>query len=243
MLTLQNPALQACARSGGDRVALMARPDKQIWAVAQAIGQHSEANWAAATVVQQLEIALNEPATSKADQLFAGIEQANSLLLRAAAIEQRPVQSAVAALGFTGNTASGFWIGNCRIYRLRQNVITLLSEDHDLASSIENRGLVEISDDEREGLSRVLTRAIGSSKAPQAERFVEKVHQGDRYLICGAGLARKLSDAEIARQLSRGTPREAIDRLQGLFLSRGGIPNFGAIAIDAPTHNNEQTPL
>jgi serine/threonine protein phosphatase PrpC len=234
MTDLHEAEFQSCARRGGERIALMARPDKRAWAVAQAVGPHGEADWAAATVVRQIEIAIESGEATNRIHFCNGISRANSLLLNAGEGANQPVQSAVAALGFHGSTAFGYWIGNCRIYRLRFGHLTLLSEDHDLATEIQNRGSTEIDRDGTKGLARVLTRAIGCAEVPEPARFVEQVIAGDRYLICGAGLARVLKADEIARQLGRGVPREAIDRLHGLYLSRGGIPNFGAVVIDAP---------
>jgi serine/threonine protein phosphatase PrpC len=235
MMNLHEAEFKACARRGGERIALMARPDKRLWAVAQAIGQHGEADWAAATVVRQIEIAMEGQAATSRVNFCDGISRANSLLLNAGEVANQPVQSAVAALGFNGATAFGYWIGNCRIYRLRHGHLTLLSEDHDLATELQSRGSSDVDQKATQGLARVLTRAIGCAEVPEPARFVEQVMAEDRYLICGAGLARVLNSDEIARQLGRGIPREAIDRLHGLYLSRGGIPNFGAVVIDAPT--------
>jgi serine/threonine protein phosphatase PrpC len=221
----------AAAQFSGNTASLLTRPDLRLFAVAQAIGDGSNGTWVADTIISQIgKLSGSKPTNA---QVMAQLNTAHERISAANLASASSAHGVVAALTFDEAHAFGMWVGNCRIYRLRSDMLTLLTDDHDVASALAARDGRQISA-RNDPMKRVLTRAIGSKSPVEPDRFLDRFQSGDRYLITGSGLARALPDDDIARQLGRGAPREAADRLYGLAMSRGAVPNFGIIVIDAP---------
>jgi serine/threonine protein phosphatase Stp1 len=212
--------------------ALLARDDLRFWAIADGLGGHSDGKWAANAVIESLDLALGRSLTTDSppvsDAIATGHRKINDIALRLGG----PIATTVAALGFRQGKAHGVWVGNCRVYRLRGERLSLMTEDHSVASELVARGELDPLLADAHPLAKVLTQAIGSKIAPIPARFIDKALTGDRYLLCSNGLPRVLTESDIERQLGLGTPEEAADRLIGLALSRGAPDNLGVIVID-----------
>jgi serine/threonine protein phosphatase Stp1 len=212
--------------------ALLARDDLRFWAIADGLGGHADGKWAANAVIETLDhalgMSLTQDSPKMADAIASGHRKINDVAMRLGG----PIATTVAALGFRQGNAHGIWVGNCRVYRLRAERLSLMTEDHSVASELVARGQLDPLLADSHPLAKVLTQAIGSGKAPIPARFVDKALIGDRYLLCSNGLPRVLPEGDIERQLGRGTPDEAADRLIGLALSRGAPDNLGVIVID-----------
>ncbi len=77
----------------------------------------------------------------------------------------------------------------------------------------------------------LLTAALGSDDRPEAD-FSQKPRRlkfGDRLLICSDGLCGVLSESELRKDLSRGTPSAAAKRLIRAALEAGGPDNVTVI--------------
>jgi serine/threonine protein phosphatase Stp1 len=217
-------------RSSDD--ALLSRDDLRFWAIADGLGGHSDGKWAANAVIETLDDALGKTLTKEApsfgDAIASGHRRINDVAMRLGG----PIATTVAALGFRQGNAHGIWVGNCRVYRLRAERLSLMTEDHSVASELVARGQLDPLLADAHPLAKVLTQVIGSKIPPVPARFVDKALIGDRYLLCSNGLPRVLPESDIEHQLGRGTPDEAADRLIGLALSRGAPDNLGVIVID-----------
>ncbi len=212
--------------------ALLSRDDRHFWAIADGLGGHADGKWAANAVIETLDselcATLAKDSPRVADAIATGHKKINDVAVRLGG----PIATTVAALGFRQGNAHGVWVGNCRVYRLRGQRLSLMTEDHSVASELVARGQMDPKKADSDPLAKVLTQAIGSGKAPVPARFVDKALLGDRYLLCSNGLPRVLPEDDIAQQLGRGSPDEAADRLIGLALSRGAPDNLGVIVID-----------
>ena len=212
--------------------ALLARDDLHFWAIADGLGGHCDGKWAANAVIDSIDHAVREARTKEAPPITDAIASGHAKINEVAMRLGGPIATTLAALGFRQGQAHGVWVGNCRVYRLRANQISLMTEDHSVASELVARGEMDPLLADSHPLAKVLTQAIGSKTPPIPARFVDKAMVGDRYLLCSNGLPRALSEADIESQLGKGTPEEAADRLIGLALSHGAPDNLGVIVID-----------
>src|SRR5271166_1052338 len=92
------------------------------------------------------------------------------------------------ALILRGRQAHVAHVGDTRLYRLRDDALARLTNDHRPG---------------RPGTSSVLTRAIGIADMVVIDYGVEPVRVHDRYLLCSDGVHGELSDARIRDQLAR----------------------------------------
>jgi serine/threonine protein phosphatase Stp1 len=212
--------------------ALLSRDDLHFWAIADGLGGHADGKWAASAVIETLDHAVCDARAMDAPPVTAAIATGHAKINEVAMRLGGPIATTLAALGFRQGQAHGVWVGNCRVYRIRANHISLMTEDHSVASELVARGQMDPLLADSHPLAKVLTQAIGSKTPPIPARFVDKALVGDRYLLCSNGLPRALCEGDIEAQLGKGTPEEAADRLIGLALSRGAPDNLGVIVID-----------
>lgn len=130
--------------------------------------------------------------------------------------------------------------GDSRIYRLREQQLEQLSQDHSWVSEQRQAGLLNITDEQarKHKRSNVITRylGMGDDTRPRGEFAYQAKHtmqKGDRYLICSDGIWDLLSNAQISALLmsSPDTLRVA-QVLASCALELGGKDNATALVID-----------
>jgi len=105
----------------------------------------------------------------------------------------------LSALVLCGRGTHLVHVGDSRVYRLRDGVLTQLTTDHTLGAP---------------GTTNALTRAVGAQDTLRVDHFKETVHLHDRYLICSDGVHGVLSNREIHALLARrAAPDETAQRL------------------------------
>jgi len=124
----------------------------------------------------------------------------------------------LSALVLCGGRAHVLHVGDSRIYRLRDEKLTLLTQDHTLGAP---------------GTTHALTRAVGTQDFLRAELSVESARVHDRYLLCSDGVHGALSQQAILAALcKRAAPRETACQLVSEAAARADADNATAIVID-----------
>lgn len=189
--------------------------EQQLWVVADGMGGHSRGDYASSAVVHQLRtFPPQSSALANLQDLEARLQVANEQC-RTAFRKHRPGTTAVAMLAH-GNYCFLLWAGDSRVYRLRNQELEQLTEDH----SLEQR-------------QHVLTRAVGIRENLQLDLAYAQVYPGDRYLLCSDGLYNPVEFSDIGSKLGRGDPEEACESLVDLALEGGGQDNITAIVVEA----------
>jgi serine/threonine protein phosphatase PrpC len=122
------------------------------------------------------------------------------------------------ALILLGRKAHIFHVGDSRAYRLSENQLTLLTEDHTL---------------KQPDLNHVLYRAIGIEPFVRLDHVVEPLRPHDRFLLCSDGVYGTLGDRRIRNLLlRRSAPEEAAKEIVAAALQAGSADNATAVVVD-----------
>jgi len=109
-------------------------------------------------------------------------------------------------------------IGDTRIYRLRDDNLICLTQDHTLKNP---------------NLNHVLYRAVGLEEGARADYAVHNINLHDRYLLCSDGVHGALKFPEIKKLLQAKTASEdSAKTLVKAALSAGSNDNVTALVID-----------
>ncbi|HMJ76346.1 MAG TPA: protein phosphatase 2C domain-containing protein [Iamia sp.] len=93
------------------------------------------------------------------------------------------------------------WVGDSRLYRVRDGEATLLTADHTWEAL-----LLELGTDPAEAAGRrhVLTRAVGTQPQVEVDLCTFEVRPGDRLVLCSDGVHGALGSADVARLAPHG---------------------------------------
>ncbi len=118
-------------------------------------------------------------------------------------------------------------VGDSRIYRLKNNLLEQITEDHSYVETLVRRGEITEAEARVHPMKNLLTQAVGSSLNVTVDTASFPVADGDIFLLCTDGLTNMIEDAEIAEILSR-SENPAEDLIQAA-LANGGFDNVSAI--------------
>ncbi len=122
------------------------------------------------------------------------------------------------ALVLRGRSAHVIHVGDSRVYRLRDQVLQCLTQDH-----------VHAHPD----LRHVLYRAVGLEENARADYARHDLRTHDRYLLCSDGVHGSLKSLELTTLLSeRASPQEDARRIVERALEAGSQDNCTAIVVD-----------
>jgi protein phosphatase len=183
------------------------------------------------------------------DRLSRGVTLANQRVMQEARQTRalRGMGTTLVALlaepGVGGGT-EGLWgtvwlanVGDSRCYRMRGGVLAQLTEDHSLVEEQVRAGEMTREQAEHSPIRNVITRAVGSYVATEADIQSLAAECGDLYLLTTDGLTRELSDAEIAGILEArsGMDEASLEgmcaRLVDAANERGGGDNITCVLV------------
>jgi serine/threonine protein phosphatase PrpC len=124
-------------------------------------------------------------------------------------------------------------VGDSRVYRLRREGLTQMTEDHTLINYKLKHGLITPAEARAAGGKNVITRAVGHKDYVQVDTFDEDAEPDDRYLLCTDGLHGYLDNDDEIIELMRVNPLEqAAQQAIDFANDRGGKDNITAVMIE-----------
>ncbi len=92
-------------------------------------------------------------------------------------------------------------VGDSRLYRLRNDELSLLTHDHSLVQERLDGGLISPEAARCADYRNLLTRAVGIDRQVEPELHVHQTEPGDVYLLCSDGLYDMVEETEMHRTL------------------------------------------
>ncbi len=205
--------------------------EQGLWAVADGMGGFARGDYASGVVVD---------AFAHFNRLKLLADNIRDLEMRLREAHDRcrhsfpgeQVGSTVVSLLSYGNYCMILWAGDSRVYRLRDNQLKQLTNDHTVAQERIARGEMSALQAALHPSSHVLTRAIGVHQTLNLDVEYEVINPGDRFLLCSDGLYNELPQSEIHRLLQQDSAEEAVNSLVTGALDNGGRDNTTAIVLD-----------
>ncbi len=210
--------------------AVLAMPERRLWAVADGMGGHEAGEVASAMVVEALA-----QCPDGTDAVIAALADVNDRLIEMgkAVGDGRTIGSTVVGLTANSSHFTCFWAGDSRAYRLRNGKLTRLTRDHSLVQELVDGGMIREDEAESHPNSNIITRAVGVSDELQVDTVGGDVSTGDVFLLASDGLTRLVSDGELASELQNHDLESAADSLLRLALDREAPDNVSLILLRA----------
>lgn len=136
------------------------------------------------------------------------------------------------AVWIRGDKAFFCYVGDSRLYVLRDRQFRQLSEDETLVGELLRRGVITAEEAKRHQMRHVVTRAIGMRGRLDVEVHEHELRKGDLLLMCSDGLTDRITDAELCQKLS---DERSLDELCRSIVdsanTAGGEDNITAILL------------
>jgi len=135
-------------------------------------------------------------------------------------------------------------VGDSRAYLLRNQEITMLTQDHNLVNEMIRNGVLTEEQAKTAKVKNQLTSSLGGHELFKADVFVETLQPGDLVLLASDGLCRYAEDVKIIKKLMRsGTPQKVVDNCINFGRKNGGQDNITALLIRVDGTTNDALPL
>ena len=166
--------------------------------------------------------------------LRARIDGANEAIIDAASREPEceGMGTTLAMLLFSQDAATTLHLGDSRIYRFRNGVLSLLTRDHSLLQEQIDSGLITAEQAAFSSNKNLVTRAVGVEDTVLLETHLHDVMPGDVYLLCSDGLSDMIDDETISQLLqSCELLPEAANALVDAANEAGGKDNISVVLV------------
>ena len=205
-----------------------------VWAVADGMGGHSAGDIASKSIVQALKQYPGAGSLAECiDTLESLLLGVNIDLINHPARAGRDIMgSTVALLCVYPPYAFAIWAGDSRVYRLHENRLEAITEDHSMVQELVNRGHLKPEDAEHHPSANIVVRALGGNADLKLDIDQVEIASGDRFLICSDGLYKDVSEAQIEEILRMPDIHECNHRLRQAALDGGGSDNITCVLVD-----------
>lgn len=134
---------------------------------------------------------------------------------------------------FYGDRVAVSHVGDSRMYLLRDEYLTHVTEDHSLIQEQVRRGLLTAEDARNSSIKNLVTRALGVEKDVEADVVEEITRVGDIYMMCSDGLTDVVPDEAIRLTMIEHANHldVAAQTLIDLANDAGGPDNISVILI------------
>ncbi len=169
--------------------------------------------------------------------------------------EMAGMGTTLALLLLSDDEATTLHLGDSRIYRFRDDVLSLLTRDHSLLQEQLDAGAITPGEARLSLHRNFVTRALGVDAVTDPEIHHFELAPGDLYLICSDGLPDMLTDEDIFMVLRDGgladgdgrvAAQDALDALAARFIDeangQGGRDNVSVVlaSVGWSHEGNEQ---
>jgi PPM family protein phosphatase len=242
------PRLRCACRTDVGKVrarnedAYRAVPEQGWLVLADGMGGYRGGDVAAAmavdSVISRLEAerAALDDAAALARVLQSAVEEANAAVHHAGL--RRPevagMGSTIVIAAFLPGLMVCAHVGDSRLYRFRDGVLTLLTRDHTLLQEQVDAGMIHPDEARRSRFRGMLTRGLGIERMVELDVAEHETQWGDCYLLCSDGLTDMLMDDEIEAEIGASAGLDdAARRLVDLANARGGRDNVTVIVAQS----------
>jgi serine/threonine protein phosphatase PrpC len=212
----------------------LALPEAGLWVVADGMGGHAAGELASHMIINTLgRLAPSDQWEDFVEQVQACLQQTNRSLceLSTRLHARRTVGSTVVVLLAHDNQGTCLWVGDSRLYLLREGELEQLTRDHSYVQELVDKGQIKPREARVHPQNNVITRAVGQRNDLLIDRIDFPLQAGDVFLLCSDGLNKMVSDAEIDILLSCGSCQDTVQSLIDLALRRGAYDNVTAVVV------------
>jgi serine/threonine protein phosphatase PrpC len=147
--------------------------------------------------------------------------------------KKRGMGTTLVALLVVGTQAFMIYVGDSRIYLLRDGVLEQLTEDHTVRNELIKKRKMSREQVEKIAQKNAITRAVGVYEHAEPDSLVLDLVAGDRFLLCSDGLCGYFEEdlETLGKHLSDPNADKAARALIDAANEQGGKDNITAVIV------------
>ncbi len=228
-----------CVREKNEDAAWVSE-DHGLCILADGMGGHNAGEVASHLACQVIsEHLLAEKITQRrtAAALEKAIQAAHQAIRREAEAnpEYEGMGTTVAVLWLRGKSAYWAHVGDSRIYRLRNERLQQLTEDHSLVNKYLQQGLLSPEEARTAPMRSVILQAVGTKESIAVESGREPWKPGDLFMACSDGLSDFVTPDQLEQILSSASTVEEAASNAVECVKLLGAPDNVTVILVRPT--------
>lgn len=211
------------------------KPSQGLWVVADGMGGHEAGDIASQMIVNTLDqLAPRAYISDYIDLVDDTLVRINQDLLDygRTKLNGLTVGSTVVCMITRDALGVALWVGDSRLYRLRDDNLVQLTKDHSEVQRLVDEGVITPEQAENSAFKNVLTRALGAHDVVDIDINAFDVESGDRFLLCSDGLYNEVSEQDIATIIKIKSFDHVADAFTEKVLTTPARDNFSFIVIE-----------
>lgn len=207
--------------------------DHELWLVADGMGGHDHGELASAMARDSIlyQYTLGQ-------SIKECIVKSNQMIIDSSFERGGDLPMGTTIVVFTAKSDKFYsgWVGDSRIYKLRENKLTAISTDHSYVQELVDQNLISEEQARTHPHRNVVTQALGVTDNSEIKISLSEgdIKAGDKFLLCSDGLTEEVEDNKIEELLLKDLhPQEIVDQLTIAALKGGGSDNITVIILEA----------
>lgn len=180
---------------------------------------------------------MNKGLSYEENRIVIGVKLSNKLIFERAQndIRQKGMGTTIVVTSVLDEIIYIAHVGDSRVYRMRDNRLDLLTEDHSLLNDYMKIKPLTPEEIENFPHKNVIVRALGMKNHVEVDLRKESLLPGDLFLLCSDGLSGMLKDEEMEKLLHqyRGNLDLACQKLVDGANNNGGTDNITVLLLEA----------
>lgn len=229
----------------------LCNPEKKLFLVADGIGGQASGEIASKETIRSIEEfvvhsqseditwpTFDNELSLEQNRLLAAVTKANYRIRELS--DQNPsmegMGTTIVGTIIEGDRLAIVNVGDSRLYRIQDNQIEQITQDHTLVGEQERKGLLTKAEASKHPQKHILTSAlgIGAIKDIKIDLYLIEILEKDLFLICSDGLSDMLDDEEILATIkffkSKSLDKMGLSLVQQANLA-GGRDNITLILL------------
>jgi PPM family protein phosphatase len=235
---------QGLLRTANQDAYFIDEPEGRFFIVADGMGGHAGGQEASRMATQVISDHLDQHLNgdlngdlSGAELLQAAFLKANQFIVQDQLEHPERSDMGTTAVAVLFSTEGQPWcahIGDSRLYRLRGEELTQITEDHTWIAHAVRTGTLLPEQARNHPWRHVLAQCLGREDIQDIEVQPLDLQPGDRLLLCSDGLTEELSDPLIAIYLEEENCQKAAKGLVEAAKDKGGRDNITVVIVAIP---------
>jgi len=235
-----------------DNVRLMPDPDRgvSLALLADGMGGHASGELASAMALETLmnQYASRKAGVSPEEVVREAIDAANTAVFRHALAhpECTGMGTTVCVLAFDPQGACIGWIGDSRIYLIRDGQLQQLTRDDTMVNRLLDDGVLTPEQAEKHPDAHVLSQALGTHDALQevhAQALPQTLAIGDTFLLTSDGVHDAITPEQIVDIVASHDVHRGVIELVNAAKLAGSSDNLSAILVRVESPKNRRAPM